>query len=128
MYNDCGNVISSFGEKEGRDAPHNGTDFRNRMGGNVYSSHNGVVTRIFFNRLGGNQIIILNFNLSVSGYAHTAATINWGDVVAAGEQIGNSDGSGRLKGPHLHYTYRPCPTCEHSDPEAILPKPPGECD
>jgi len=118
-------ITSPFNSNEGRSAPHNGTDIRNPLDGDVYSTHDGTIIDINSNSRGGDQIIILNTDGSRSGYAHTKAhgDLNIGDTVREGESIGFSNGSGQLRGPHLHYTYSTCQTCPRIDPEQILPDP-----
>jgi RHS repeat-associated protein len=118
-------VNNSFGavEKFRNGRVHMGTDIQNPFGENVYASDSGVVTSINNNALGGNQIIVLNSDGSVSGYAHTfALDLKVGDHVDEGDLIGMSDASGHVvsshggDGAHLHYSFRPGVNCEFADP------------
>jgi RHS repeat-associated protein len=88
--------------------PHKGADIRARLGQLVYSTQVGFVLKMTSNNGGGNEIYIQNSDGSMSGYSHTSPVgLMVGQSVAAGEQIGVSDGSGVGTGPHLHYSYRP---------------------
>ena len=62
--------------------------------------------------------MVQNNDGSLSGYAHTAPAegVSKGTRVEAGYPIGNSDASGRITGPHLHYTYRPGTTDSPATP------------
>jgi murein DD-endopeptidase MepM/ murein hydrolase activator NlpD len=42
----------------------------------------------------------------VTGYAHTRALVTEGEAVRGNQPVGVSDGTGRLEGPHLHFTVR----------------------
>jgi RHS repeat-associated protein len=116
-------VTSPFGDPIGRSSPHNGDDIRNPVGSPVYSTDNGTVIAIYNNNLGGNQILIMNADGSVSGYAHTGPTsgLAVNQPVNEGDVIGFTDKSGNETGPHLHFTYRPCATCDRIDPQDYLP-------
>jgi RHS repeat-associated protein len=111
-----GYVTSPFGRRThpvtGRIQDHNGADFKAERGAAIHSTQDGVVAAISFNAKAGNYILVQNSDGSLAGYAHTSASggTRVGDEVEAGQVIGRSDGSGRLTGPHLHYTYRPAPS------------------
>jgi RHS repeat-associated protein len=117
-------VTDPFGRRRPT-GPHKGIDYRNRPGKNVYSTHDGVVLRIYSGSAGGNQIKILNYDASVSGYAHTAPLVQPGQAVNEGDPIGYSDGSGTTD-PHLHYTYRRWPASPRENPRPHLPPPCGD--
>lgn len=108
-----GLITSGYGERihpvTGQRKMHNGTDFRARKGDAIKSTQSGVVKAVTSGGSGGSQIVIMNSDGSMSGYAHTAPAdgVAVGESVTAGSTIGNSDGSGRITAPHLHYTYRP---------------------
>jgi RHS repeat-associated protein len=103
---------------------HTGEDIRNPMGGVVCASDSGTVIAIRHADIGGDQIVIHNDDGSMSGYAHTGSVsgLSVGQHVNEGQIIGNSNGSGNVH-PHLHYTYRECPSCPQVDPQAHLPSP-----
>jgi RHS repeat-associated protein len=113
-------ITSPFGARgapiKGASTAHNGVDFRNPLRSPVYATQNGTVLRVWNAGKGGNSILILNANGSVSGYAHSKATVKTGAPVTSGQEIGYSDGSGNITGPHLHYTYRSSQTAPHIDP------------
>jgi len=108
-----GIVTSGFGDRihpvTGEAKPHNGTDFKAHLGDPILSTQDGKVSSVTSGGAGGNQIMIQNNDGSLSGYAHTGAVVGVkkGSQVRSGQVIGKSDGSGRITGPHLHYTYRP---------------------
>ena len=101
-------TISGFGNRTNPSPEfHDGIDIRSRLGEPVYSVENGTVLSIYHNPKGGDQVLIQNEDGSLSGYAHTGAlgTLQEGQKVRTGEQIGISNGSGTTNS-HLHYTYR----------------------
>lgn len=109
-------VTSTFSEPRGNGV-HGALDLRAYKGSKIFSTQDGEVLTVNQNARGGNQIIILNDDGTVSGYAHTGALngIKAGVEVYAGQQIGISDGSG-TGAPHLHYTFRECQGCAKIDP------------
>jgi murein DD-endopeptidase MepM/ murein hydrolase activator NlpD len=88
---------------------HDGVDFEAPLGTEILATQKGTVHTIASNRQSGNFILVQNDDGSMSGYAHVRARsgLRQGDPVQSSGPIGVSDGSGRLSGPHLHYTYRP---------------------
>ena len=88
---------------------HNGIDFRAPVGAAILATQDGTIHTIGNDAGSGNFILIQNDDGSTSGYAHTRAqtALRQGQRVRSSQQIGVSDGSGRISGPHLHYTYRP---------------------
>lgn len=106
-------ITSQFGRRAapvpGASALHNGIDFRAPVGTPIHATQDGVVDTVGSEAGSGNFILIGHTDGSMSGYAHTAPRVGLrrGLSVRAREQIGTSDGSGRISGPHLHYTYRP---------------------
>jgi RHS repeat-associated protein len=95
---------------------HSGVDIENPMGESAYATDNGTIIKVWNNPRGGNQILVLNDDGTISGYAHTAPIVSEGQRVNEGQPIGYSDNSGKTTGPHLHFTFRPCPTCGKIDP------------
>ena len=98
-------ITSRYGRRlspvPGASILHNGIDFRAPVGTAILTIGNDAGS--------GNFILIQNDDGSMSGYAHTWAqpALREGQRVRSGQQIGVSDGSGRISGPHLHYIYRP---------------------
>jgi RHS repeat-associated protein len=113
-------VISPFGPRRG--GFHSGIDIRNPLDDPAYATETGKVIKVWTDDRGGNQILILNDDGSISGYAHTASIVTPGETVQEGEIVGYSDESGKVSGPHLHYTFRACPTCPKIDPMEQLKK------
>lgn len=86
---------------------HSGADIRADRGTPVYASGAGVV--VFAARKGGygRCIIIDHGGGLTTRYAHLASfQISEGDVVDAGQLIGEVGSSGRTTGPHLHFEVR----------------------
>ena len=90
-------VTSPFGAvdpiRDGR--IHTGVDIRNPMGEDVIASDSGTVIAIRHADIGGDQIVVLNNDGSVAGYAHTAADpdLSVGDPVAKTTRIAGFPGS-----------------------------------
>jgi len=86
--------------------PHLAIDIQNPLNANVYSVADGVVSKVYNQGLGngGNYIKIKHSNGFESGYFHTKSNLSVGSPVSKGFKIGFSDGSGRITGPHLHFT------------------------
>jgi|GEM_PF-2624561 len=119
-----GRVTSRYGAQESaiRNQPHQGVDIANPRGAPVRASDGGRVISTRNGPGGEHQVIILNSDGSVSGYAHVASSVQVGDVVTEGQQIGTTDTSGHSTGPHLHYSYRPAVNAPRADPETHLPQ------
>jgi RHS repeat-associated protein len=120
-----GRVTSGFGYRThpltGERSFHNGVDIANPVGGQVLSSDNGTVIAVYSNARGGNQILIRNDDGSISGYAHTEATVTVGERVREGDPIGITNLSGESTGGHVHYTYRAARGQPHTNPLDHLP-------
>lgn len=97
---------STFGEEgplwaSGR---HTGLDFSADAGTAVYAAKGGTVIVESSSWAGPHHVIIDHGDGVQSAYAHMrAATVQTGDVVAAGEQIGEVGSEGNSTGPHLHF-------------------------
>ena len=98
-----------FGSTENRPVPHNGVDLCSRPNQPIRSVVGGKVVEIGKDSKSGNYITIRDASGNLYGYAHTRAVggLKVGQDVAAGSQIGFTNGSGEGTGPHLHFTYRP---------------------
>jgi hypothetical protein len=108
-----GKVISEFGKRsifngELRSA-HSGTDFRGAVGTPIYAPNSGrvVMTRNLYYT--GNTVII-DHGLGLYSYlGHMSAIeVKEGDYVEIGTLVGKVGATGRVTGPHLHWTVRLC--------------------
>jgi len=93
----------------GRRTFHEGVDFGSANGTDVMSGAPGRVARSYTSTTFGETVIInhgtdANGNTIYSLYAHNQTRlVNAGDAVTAGQQIADSDNTGRSTGPHVHY-------------------------
>jgi len=86
---------------------HSGTDFRAKIGTNIYASNNGVVALTMNRFYLGNVVYIDHGRGAFSYYAHlNTFSVNKGKKVKKGQIIGTSGKTGRITGPHLHYAFR----------------------
>ena len=86
---------------------HGGTDFQAKDNTPIIASNSGIV-RISSNRFyAGNSIVIDHGQGVYSCYFHLN-TMNFkvGDFINRGEILGLSGSTGRVTGPHLHFTFR----------------------
>jgi murein DD-endopeptidase MepM/ murein hydrolase activator NlpD len=106
-----GEVISAFGKRTVYNnqprSPHTGTDFRGASGTPIRAPNNGKVVLAADLYFSGNTII-LDHGLGLYSYlAHMSAfSVKEGDQVRKGEIIGKVGSTGRVTGPHLHWTVR----------------------
>ena len=86
---------------------HSGIDIPATPGTPVYASDSGTIKRVI-NPLCGNGIILTHGdNTFKTGYCHLDSyTVNNGDNVLKGQQIGTVGNTGASTGPHLHFTVR----------------------
>lgn len=89
-----------------RQSFHNGVDYKAKMGEPIYAPCDGVVS---FSKhpSGGTQIILTNPGGLRLGFAHLskyAEGLRNGDRVERGQVIGYVGDTGRVTGPHLHFT------------------------
>ncbi|HKO15550.1 MAG TPA: M23 family metallopeptidase [Gemmatimonadaceae bacterium] len=86
---------------------HAGIDFRGRPGDPVLASNRGVVVFVGSFFLAGNVVYVDHGAGVVTGYFHlTQATVVEGDTVQRGQEIGLVGATGRVTGPHLHWSAR----------------------
>ncbi|HET7216706.1 MAG TPA: M23 family metallopeptidase [Vicinamibacterales bacterium] len=106
-----GEATSSFGRRsivngEPR-SPHSGTDFQAATGTIVRAPNRGRVvlaTDLYF---AGETVIVDHGDGLYSYFAHLSAIdVREGDVVNRGDRIGLSGATGRVTGPHLHWSMR----------------------
>jgi murein DD-endopeptidase MepM/ murein hydrolase activator NlpD len=104
-------ITSHFGTKRVYNGKlksfHSGTDFRAKNGTNIIASNSGIV-KIASNRFySGNSIVIDHGQGVYSCYFHLS-TMNFkvGEFIKKGEVLGLSGDTGRITGPHLHFSFR----------------------
>ncbi len=87
-----------------RIAPHKGVDFGMPVGTPVYSTGDGVVTRVKNHPYAGKYIEIKHDGRYLTRYMHLSRiTVKRGQTIKRGERIALSGNTGRSTGPHLHY-------------------------
>src|SRR5262249_9015613 len=86
---------------------HGGVDFAGQPGDPVRAANRGVVALVASFFLAGNVVYIDHGAGVVTGYFHlTEAMVAAGDTVERGQQIGVVGATGRVTGPHLHWSAR----------------------
>ena len=106
-----GEATSSFGRRsvyngEPR-SPHSGTDFRSAEGTPIRAPSAGIVVLASDLYFSGNVVIIDHGWGLYSYFAHLSAIdIAEGDLVESGQVVGRVGSTGRVTGPHLHWTVR----------------------
>jgi len=104
-------VTSQFGRGRvfnGRvSSSHLGIDYRGSVGDPIYAANRGVVALVSEFYLAGNVVYIDHGNGLVTGYFHMSQPlVAAGDTVERGQQIGLVGSTGRVTGPHLHWSAR----------------------
>ena len=86
---------------------HLGVDFRGKVGDTIRAANRGVVALADAFFLAGNVVYIDHGAGLVTGYFHMSATlVAVGDTVKRGQTVGLVGNSGRVTGPHLHWSAR----------------------
>jgi len=87
-----------------RIAPHKGVDFGMPVGTPIYSTGDGVVTRVKNHPYAGKYVEVKHDGRYLTRYLHLhRITVKRGQKVKRGERIALSGNTGRSTGPHLHY-------------------------
>lgn len=104
-------ITSDFGKKRVYNGSlksyHSGTDFRAAVGTEIKAVNDGKIVLAQNRFYAGNSIVIDHGHGIYSGYYHLSK-MNYkeGDVVKRGDIIGLSGNTGRVTGPHLHFSFR----------------------
>ena len=86
---------------------HLGVDFRGAVGAPIRAANRGVVALVDTFFLGGRVVYLDHGGGITTGYLHLSrALVAPGDTVARGQTIGLVGATGRVTGPHLHWTAR----------------------
>jgi murein DD-endopeptidase MepM/ murein hydrolase activator NlpD len=86
---------------------HLGVDFRGALGAPVHAANRGVVVLVDTFFLGGRVVYLDHGGGLTTGYLHLSrALVAVGDRVERGQTIGLVGATGRVTGPHLHWTAR----------------------
>jgi murein DD-endopeptidase MepM/ murein hydrolase activator NlpD len=98
-------LTAHFGQGGSRWASnHTGLDFAAPMGTPVRSVLPGEVIQAEFAGAYGRQVKVRHADGTVTSYGHMSEfSVNVGDVVAAGTQVGSIGMSGNTTGPHVHF-------------------------
>lgn len=104
-------ITSGFGSGRlfnGRlSSSHGGVDFAGQPGDPVRAANRGVVALVDNFFLAGNVVYVNHGAGVVTGYFHlTRALVAVGDTVERGQEIGLVGATGRVTGPHLHWSAR----------------------
>ena len=97
-------ISSGYGWRWG--ALHDANDITGTGHGSpIFAANNGVVTRAFYDNIGGYQIIIAHADDIYTWYAHLSRmNVKAGDVVTRGQKIGAMGCTGSAcTGTHLHF-------------------------
>ena len=86
---------------------HLGVDFRGATGDTIRAANRGIVALVDTFFLAGNVVYIDHGEGVVTGYFHMSKPlVAAGDTVARGQRIGLVGETGRVTGPHLHWSAR----------------------
>ncbi|CCH52710.1 Peptidase M23 [Fibrisoma limi BUZ 3] len=101
-----GKLTSNFGFRWGR--WHTGADLDLETGDPVYASFDGIVRVVGWDGGGyGRYVLVRHYNGLETLYGHMSKqTVEVGQLVKAGDQLGLGGSTGRSSGPHLHYEVR----------------------
>ena len=104
-------ITSSFGKARIYNSTlngyHSGTDFRAKVGTPIIASNDGKVVLARDRFYAGNSIIIDHGQGIYTCYYHLSEfKVKEGDMVSKAQVIGLSGDTGRITGPHLHFSVR----------------------
>ena len=104
-----GKISSPFGASrgftEGEETRHRGADLAGSRGAPVRAANRGVVALVADLFYAGKIVYVDHGAGLITAYAHlSSALVAAGDTVTRGQQIGRVGATGRVTGPHLHWT------------------------
>jgi murein DD-endopeptidase MepM/ murein hydrolase activator NlpD len=104
-------ITSEFGNKRVFNgilkSYHSGTDFRAKTGTPIYSVNRGRVVLVKNRYLSGNSVILDHGEGIYTCYYHMSRfKVKRGQLVEKGELLGFAGATGRVTGPHLHFSTR----------------------
>lgn len=104
-------ITSSFGKARIYNSTlsgyHSGTDFRAKIGTPIVATNDGKVVLARDRFYAGNSVIIDHGQGIYSCYYHLSKfDVKEGDIVSKAQVIGLSGDTGRITGPHLHFSFR----------------------
>ena len=86
---------------------HLGVDYKGAVGAPIHAANRGIVALVDTFFLAGRLIYLDHGGGVVTGYFHlTKPLVAKGDTVERGQQIGTVGATGRVTGPHLHWSAR----------------------
>ncbi|NEA31618.1 peptidoglycan DD-metalloendopeptidase family protein [Streptomyces sp. SID13031] len=102
-------ITAGFGQAGGRWArDHTGTDFAAPIGTPIRSVMKGVVVSAEFAGSYGRQVRVRHEDGTETWYNHMSKfSVEPGETVYAGDQVGAVGVTGNTTGPHLHFEVRP---------------------
>ncbi len=104
-------ITSSFGKKRVYNGSlksyHSGTDFKAKIGTEIKAINDGIIVISEDRFYAGNSIVIDHGQGLYSCYFHLSK-MNYksGDFIKKGDILGLSGSTGRVTGPHLHFSFR----------------------
>lgn len=97
-------ITSPYGWRWG--TLHDGTDISGTGHGSpIFAANNGVATKVWYDGIGGNQVLIAHSNDYYTWYAHMSSTsVKAGQTITRGQRIGGMGCTGSAcTGTHLHF-------------------------
>lgn len=86
---------------------HTGVDFDGETGDPIFAANRGVVSLVGSFYYAGNVVYLDHGRGLITIYMHmTEVLVEEGQLVETGEQIGRVGATGRVTGPHVHWTAR----------------------